>query len=77
MEKDSTQARPEIIRYRGDQLVMIGQVPSEFGPGDIACFDLDGKGGYERQVCADKAGLYTIAMAVGQLPHNGKFSRTT
>jgi hypothetical protein len=36
--------------------------------------DLDGNVKFERQVCADKEGLYTIALDAKQLPHNGKFS---
>ncbi|HEX9662651.1 MAG TPA: hypothetical protein VGB27_10235, partial [Candidatus Binatia bacterium] len=73
MKKDSSEATPEIIRFRGDQIVMIAQAPNSFGPADLVCFDLDGNGRFERRVCADKEGLYTIALDAAQLPPNGKF----
>jgi len=76
MEGNSTEARPEIIRYRGDQLVIIRQAPREFGPGAFACFDLNGNGTFERQVRVDETGWFDIALDAGQLPHDGNFFMT-
>ncbi|MGB7949788.1 MAG: hypothetical protein WCH75_19060, partial [Candidatus Binatia bacterium] len=73
MRNDIAKLSPEVIRYRGDQIVMIRQAPTEFGPGAIACFDLNGNGRFERRVCADNSGLYTIALDRQRLPENGKF----
>jgi hypothetical protein len=64
----------EVLRYRGDQIVMIGRCPRASGPGALVCLDLDGDSTFERQVRADKSGWYTFSFDAAQLPPDGTFS---
>ena len=55
MKKDSSEATPEVIRFRGEQIVMIGHAPNGVGAGDLVCFDLDGNGRFKRRAAQSMA----------------------
>lgn len=65
------------LRYSGDQLVLVEQVPKEFGSDATACFDFDGDGKFEQEVRTDSEGRYSLAFDPHNLTREGRFSMFT
>ncbi len=57
-----TSSVPDVLRYRGDQILLAQEDPFRLGPGAVVCLDLGGDGTFETEVATDETGLYTICL---------------
>ncbi|MEZ5402399.1 MAG: RHS repeat-associated core domain-containing protein [Bryobacteraceae bacterium] len=73
----SSTPQPRIIRYCGDQLVLIEKDPHGLGPDSAVCFDFDRDGHFEHEIHTDSEGRYCFAFAAHNLNHDGVFSMVT
>ena len=58
---------PATIQYVGNSLVLVGNIPADYGPGAVVHFG----GSFNAQVTADANGLYTLVLDASGLPAFG------
>jgi len=73
----SSRSYQRTLRYRGDQLVLVEYDPHGFDPGAVVCFDFDGDGTFEQEVCIGADGRYAFALDAQHLAPEGVFSMLT
>jgi RHS repeat-associated protein len=56
------------IEYGGSVLLLMTNVPPEFGGGTVIRYDLNQDGIFEEEVTADEHGLYTLSLDTSTLP---------